>query len=155
LRPCGFPEMRRYADLVRWNACKKKSGILRCSRGSCFGAEIRGLCSWRATWRHRILLREVIFRPGGATLPRMTTQVPALPLRALAQAAERPIEEVYRLFRLESAPPPAAHVASVPVYDARAGLKHVLGSDRAADAALERLAAKLERRKAGMRPPAA
>lgn len=85
----------------------------------------------------------------------MTTQVPALPLRVLAQAADRPLEEVYRLFRLESAPSPTAHVASVPVYDASAGLRHVLGSDRAADAALERLAAKLERRKAAMRPPAA
>lgn len=85
----------------------------------------------------------------------MTPQVPSLPLRIVAQAADRPLEEVYRLFRLESAPAPVAHVASVPVYDARAALRHVLGDDKLAGAALERLVAKIERGKAARQPGAA
>lgn len=38
-------------------------------------------------------------------------------LRVVSQLAQQPLYHVYELFRLPSAPAPAAHVACVPVYD--------------------------------------
>lgn len=57
-----------------------------------------------------------------APAPRPVEQAP---LRVIASMAGRPLDDVYRLFRLEGAPAPVAHVACVPVYDVGAALEHL------------------------------
>lgn len=54
---------------------------------------------------------------GAATLPGMTTKRPTGQMSVVAELSGRSRDDLYRLFRTEGAPSPAAHVSGVPVYD--------------------------------------